>query len=69
MLTKVQHQVEVATGDLGQRVTGLESQLGAVQRRVESQEGTLEAMFDAQMTKIEELLVAKRPRKEGGGDH
>ena len=68
VLTKVQQQVEVATGDLGHRVSGLESQLGAAQRRVESQEGTLQAMFDAQMTKIEELLVAKRPRKEGNGD-
>ena len=68
VLAKVQQHVDAATGAIGQRVSGLESQVGAVQRRVEQQEDTLHLMFERQMARIEELLVPKRQRKEGPGE-
>ena len=64
VLAKVQQQVDAATGALGQKVSSLETNVGAIQRKVESQEAVLQEMFNQQMSRIEELLVPKRPRNE-----
>ena len=64
VLAKVQQQVDAATGALGQKVSSLETNVGAIQRKVENQEAVLQQMFNQQMSRIEELLVPKRPRNE-----
>ena len=64
----MQQHVDSATNAIGQRVSGLETQLGTVQRWVESQENILQAMFEKQMAQIEELLAPKRARKEASNE-
>ena len=63
-----EQHVDSATSAIGQRVSGLETQLEVAQRRVESQEDILQAMFEKQMSKIEELLAPKRARKEAANE-
>ena len=57
-------QVGQAASTLVTRVQQVEAQVTGISQRVDSQEGTLKAMFEEQMQRIEALLSPKRARQE-----
>ena len=67
ILARLQPQLDAATHTAKEacsRVQALETTVTSVSKEVDSRKQTLREMFDVQMSRIEELLTAKRPRQE-----
>ena len=65
LLARVDAKIAASHSDLEARVSSLDGRLGQLTHKVDSQEGVLQSLFAAQMSRIEELLGdTKRSRNE-----
>ena len=62
ILAKVDARLQAQSNALGGRIDGLETRVSSVASQVESQEQVTRSLFDAQMSRIEELLGASKRR-------
>ena len=62
ILAKVDARLHAQSNALGGRIDGLETRVSTVASQVESQEQVMRSLFDAQMSRIEELLGASKRR-------
>ena len=62
ILAKVDARLKAQSTALGGRIDGLENRVSSVASQVESQEQVMRSLFDAQMSRIEELLGATKRR-------
>ena len=65
ILARVDARIAASHNDLEAKVSSLDGRLGQLTHKVDSQEGVLQSLFAAQMSRIEELLGdTKRSRNE-----
>ena len=65
IMAKVESRLAESHGELDARINSLDSKVGQVAQKVDSQEGLLQSLFAEQMCRIEELIGStKKPRAE-----